>query len=88
MKNPDLNYKAFAKERKEHPSFTDKQVKQIIKDHAKADSVYSVASSDVSPKQKYTFHMKEVFKELKKDSPDWNAIKYHRAECEKYRRLM
>jgi hypothetical protein len=46
----------------------------------------SVGNANISSKEKYNYHMKEVFKELKKDSPDWVAIKFHRAECNKYRK--
>lgn len=80
--------KEFLKERKEHPSFSDKQVKQIVKDHEAEEkekqSFSSVAEKNVSDKEKADFHRKQILSELRKDKPDYKAIHYHRLESLKY----
>ena len=71
--------KMFVKEKAEHPSFTNSQVNQIVLDHEKK-SISDIAGADVTPKQKYDYFAKQIFIELKKPSPDYQAIAYYRGE--------
>ena len=83
-----MNYKGlsqkkmFVKEKAEHPSFSDAQVNQIVLDHEKK-SFFDVAGADVTPKQKRDYFLKQVTLELKKPSPDYQAVAYYRGEIAK-----
>ena len=65
----------FEKERKEHPSFTDKEVRQIVKDHEPEEK-----ETRESSRQKALYFKKELLKETRKEHPDPDAIAYYRKE--------
>lgn len=65
----------FEKERKEHPSFSDDQVKQIVQDHEPEEK-----ETRESSRQKALFFKKQLIAEVKKPNPNKEAITYYRKE--------